>query len=158
MQPSLHPRPLPPATRSAGPSPSLGLEVWQGFQRSIWMAEPARLTETGPQHQAARAAPKLAVRLPACQAGLTVSRVLFGRNLQRVPIPPLRMKTPKVGGALPPVSGRPGPPSRPPLLTARAWKGPSTSTENVAVAAHRPGTLRGTVSPYEVLGPLVACR
>uniref|UniRef100_A0A8C0R6M6 Calcium/calmodulin-dependent protein kinase II association-domain domain-containing protein n=1 Tax=Canis lupus dingo TaxID=286419 RepID=A0A8C0R6M6_CANLU len=70
LHPSLHPRPLPPATCLAGPFPSLGSEVWQGFQCSIWMAEPVRLTETGPQHQAtgAGAAPptgRASSRLPA---------------------------------------------------------------------------------------------
>lgn len=55
--PPLHPRPLPPATCLAGPFPSLGSEIWQGFQGSIWMAEPGVLTETGPQHQAAGGQP-----------------------------------------------------------------------------------------------------
>lgn len=66
--PSLHPRPPPPATCLAGPFPSLGSEVWQGFQGSIWMAEPVRLTETGPQHQAAGGQPptgRASSRLPA---------------------------------------------------------------------------------------------
>lgn len=53
--PTPHP---PPATCLAGPFPSLGLEVWQGFQGSNRMAELVRLTESGPQHQAARAAPR----------------------------------------------------------------------------------------------------
>ena len=49
--------PPPPAACLAGPFPSLGLEVCQGFQGTIWMSEPMRLTETGPQHQAAGTAP-----------------------------------------------------------------------------------------------------
>lgn len=98
--PSLHPRPLPPATCLAGPSPSLGSRVWQGLQGSVWMAEPVRLTEAGPPHQAAGGQPPTGHASSACQQALTTSRVLFGRNLPRVPTPPSRMKTPKVGGGL----------------------------------------------------------
>lgn len=37
----------------------------------------------------------------AHQTGLTTSLVLFGRNLQRAPTPPLKTKTPKVGPQIP---------------------------------------------------------
>lgn len=97
LHPPLHPRSgrRPPAW----PGPSLPRPgSLTGFQGSIRMAEPVRRTETGPQRQAAGAAPT--GRAPSCRPdGPHRLPVLSGRNLPRAPTPPSRTKTPKVGGA-----------------------------------------------------------
>lgn len=79
---------LPPQARKSG-----------RVSGSIWMAEPFGTSDA--VHFGRQLGQPLAGHTCAAhQTGLTTSLILFGRNLQRAPTPPLKMKTPKVGDGL----------------------------------------------------------
>lgn len=165
LHPSLHPRPLPPATCLAGPFPSLGSEVWQGFQCSIWMAEPVRLTETGPQHQAtgAGAAPptgRASSRLPAGPHRLLCSLWQESSESTNTTI---EDEDTKGRGGLAFSVWAPRASRQAPFTDSSSLKGPQCQPcvlllrRDPAVAPCRLGTLQGTGSPREVLSPPVVC-